>query len=271
MNSLMVPIIFLTLWQILAMRINNIIILPDIKSVTNILIKPNQSLIGIGSLFKNIYVSLLRVMIGYFLAIALAVPLGVLIGYSKKIEKILMGFLNMFRPVPPLAWVPLILAWFGVASMATILGIEPGNIVYSIFNNIKVSMIFIIFIGAFFPIITNTVSGIQAVRKTLVDSALILGASKFDILIKVLLPGALPTIVTGLRIGLGSAWMTLVCAEMLPGSIAGAGYMISHAYQVTRIDIVVAGVIAISLVGTSIDMVFQIIEKRSFKWQSMSR
>lgn len=80
MNSLMVPIIFLTLWQILAMRINNIIILPDIKSVTNILIKPNQSLIGIGSLFKNIYVSLLRVMIGYFLAIALAVPLGVLIG-----------------------------------------------------------------------------------------------------------------------------------------------------------------------------------------------
>lgn len=265
------PILFLILWQILAMRVDNVIIMPDINSVGKILMKPNENLISIGSLLRNIYISWLRVMIGYALAIILAVPLGVVIGYSKKIEKILMGFLNMFRPVPSLAWVPLILAWFGVASMATVLGVEAGSTNYSLLNNIKVSMVFIIFIGAFFPIITNTVYGIQAVRKTLVDSALTLGASKFHILTKVLLPGALPSIVTGLRVGLGVAWMSLVCAEMLPGSIAGAGYMISHAYQLTRIDIVVAAIVAISLVGTAIDKVFQVIEKKFFKWQSMSR
>ena len=268
---IILPILFFMGWDILSKNIDNQIILPSIDSVLKIILHPEENLISIGSLYRNTYVSLIRVMIGYILAILVAIPLGVLIGYSKTIERLLSTFLNLFRPIPPLAWVPLVLAWFGIASFATLFNIDIYNPNYSLLNGIKISMIFIIFIGAFFPILTNTVYGIRAVRKTLIDSALTLGAKNTDILIKVLLPGAMPAILTGLRVGLGVAWMCLISAEMLPGSIAGVGYLITHAYQVTRIDIVIVGVISISTIGSIFDLVFQKIEKKCFKWQRLSR
>ena len=268
---IILPILFLIGWQILSKRINNQIILPSVNSIVKIIIHPKQDLISIGSLYRNTYVSLIRVGIGYIFAIIVAIPIGVLIGYSRTMERLLSTFLNLFRPIPPLAWVPLVLAWFGIASFATLFNIDIYNPNYSLLNGIKISMIFIIFIGAFFPILTNTVYGIRTVRKTLIDSALTLGAKNIDILTKVLLPGAMPSILTGLRVGLGVAWMCLISAEMLPGSIAGVGYLITHAYQVTRIDIVIAGIISISTVGTFFDLAFQKIEKECFKWQRLSR
>lgn len=263
------PILFLIVWQGLAGIVDDKIILPSVTSIFNILANPMESLIGIGSLFRNTYVSLIRVMIGYILAILLAIPTGILIGYSKTTDAILSTFLNLFRPIPPLAWVPLVLAWFGITSLATIFNVDIYNPSYSLLNGIKVSMIFIIFMGAFFPILTNTIHGIRSVRKTLIDSALMLGATKGDIFIKVLFPGSLPSIFTGLRVGLGVAWMCLISAEMLPGSIAGVGYMITHAYQVTRIDIVIAGIVSISLIGGIFDFTFQLIERKYFKWQRL--
>lgn len=269
--SLIFPIIFLLLWQMLANKIDKAIVLPGIPPILKILLHPTENLIGIGSILRNIYISFLRVSIGYGMATIIAIPLGILIGSSNLIEKMLMGFLNLFRPVPPLAWVPLVLAWFGIASIATIFNIGPDNSNYVLLNGIKISMVFIIFMGSFFPILTNTIFGIKGVRKTLIDSSLVHGASKMDILLKVLLPGGLPSIVTGLRVGLGVAWMSLVCSEMLPGSVAGIGYLITHAYQLTRIDIVIAGIISISAVSFLIDNIFRIIERRFFKWQSLSK
>ncbi len=269
--SLIFPIIFLLLWQMLANKIDKAIVLPGIPPILKILLHPTENLIGIGSILRNIYISFLRVSIGYGMATIIAIPLGILIGSSNLIEKMLMGFLNLFRPVPPLAWVPLVLAWFGIASIATIFNIGPDNSNYVLLNGIKISMVFIIFMGSFFPILTNTIFGIKGVRKTLIDSLLVHGASKMDILLKVLLPGGLPSIVTGLRVGLGVAWMSLVCSEMLPGSVAGIGYLITHAYQLTRIDIVIAGIISISAVSFLIDNIFRIIERRFFKWQSLSK
>ena len=269
--SLIFPIIFLLLWQMLANKIDKAIVLPGIPPILKILLHPTENLIGIGSILRNIYISFLRVSIGYGMATIIAIPLGILIGSSNLIEKMLMGFLNLFRPVPPLAWVPLVLAWFGIASIATIFNIGPDNSNYVLLNGIKISMVFIIFMGSFFPILTNTIFGIKGVRKTLIDSLLVHGASKMDILLKVLLPGGLPSIVTGLRVGLGVAWMSLVCSEMLPGSVAGIGYLITHAYQLTRIDIVIAGIISISAVSFLIDNIFRKIERRFFKWQSLSK
>lgn len=266
---IILPVLFLASWQIFAIEVDNKIILPSLGSVAKIILNPRENLIGIGSIYRNTYVSLIRVMIGYILAIFLATPLGVLIGYSKKADTILSSFLNLFRPIPPLAWVPLVLAWFGITSLATIFKIDIYNPNYSLLNGIKLSMIFIIFIGAFFPILTNTIYGIRTVKKTLIDSALTLGAREIDIFIKVLFPAALPSIFTGLRVGLGVAWMCLISAEMLPGSIAGVGYMITHAYQVTRIDIVISGIVAISIVGSLLDYGFQFIEKKYFKWQKL--
>ena len=137
-------------------------------------------------------------------------------GYYGLAFRLMNTFLNLFRPIPPLAWVPLVMAWFGVASFATVLGIETGRM-YVYLNNLKFSMIFIIFIGGFYPILTSSIHGVRNVNRTLIDSARVLGANEYQVFRKVLLPAAMPSIMNGLRIGLGISWMCLVSAEMLPG------------------------------------------------------
>ncbi|ARE88647.1 ABC transporter permease [Clostridium formicaceticum] len=269
-SPIILPLLFIFSWQLFSIRIENPIVIPSVDNVVKILMQPNESLLSIGSLVRNTWISILRVGIGYTVAAIVAIPLGMFIGYFKKVEKFLMPFLSLFRPIAPLAWVPLVLAWFGVASLATLFNIQGGEL-YILFNNIKLSMIFIIFIGAFFPILTNSIYGVKSVRNTLIDSALTLGAKKIDILIKVLLPASLPSIVTGLRVGLGVAWMCLVSAEMLPGSLAGIGYLITHAYTLARTDIVIAGMISISLVGGIFDNLFHIIEVKFFSWQRLEK
>lgn len=142
---------------------------------------------------------------------------------------------------------------------------------YVYLNNLKFSMIFIIFIGAFYPILTSAVHGVRNVQKTLLDSARVLGAGQWDIFRKILLPAASPSIVNGMRIGLGVAWMCLVSAEMLPSSLSGVGYLITHAYTVARTDIVIAGMINIGAVGAFLDYFFRIIEERKFMWTRLTR
>lgn len=268
--SAVIPILFLATWQILSIRIDNRMILPRLDSVVELLLSPNESLVGTGSLIFNLRISLVRVLIGYVIAITIGVPLGIMIGYSEFFKKLLLPFLNLFRPIPPLAWVPLVLAWFGVASFATVFRVESGSL-YTVLNNLKLSMVFIIFLGAFFPILTNTIFGIKNVKKTLIDSAMILGASRKHIILKILIPAAMPSILTGFKIGLGISWMCLISAEMLPGSVAGIGYLITHSYQVSRVDIVILGIVAISIVGIFFEILFSFLEKRFFEWQSKSK
>ncbi|NLB88388.1 MAG: ABC transporter permease [Syntrophomonadaceae bacterium] len=266
----LVPIVFIGFWQIIALKIQNPMILPPVQSVATILINPTLPLLSMGSLIDNITVSLFRVLIGYILAVIIAIPLGVLMGYKNLIYNMFNNFIGLFRPIPPLAWVPLVLAWFGVLSLANIIPVERGQL-YLYLRNIQVSMIFIIFIGGFFPIITSTIYGVKNVRKTLIDSARTLGANDWDILRKVILPAAAPSIVNGMRTGLGVAWMCLVSAEMLPGSISGVGYLITHAYTVARTDVVIAGMISIGIVGALLDFLFRKIEDGKFAWQKFVR
>lgn len=268
--ALIVPLLFVLIWTAMAAKIDNEIILPTAVQVFQILLHPLDSLISMGSLIDNILVSLVRVLAGYIIAVLLAIPLGVLMGYYALFFKLLNTFLGLFRPIPPLAWVPLVLAWFGVSSFATLTGVEQGKL-YIYLNNLKISMVFVIFIGAFYPVLTSTIYGVQTVKKTLIDSARVLGASEMDIFFKILIPSAAPSIVNGMRIGLGVAWMCLVSAEMLPGSLSGIGYLITHAYTVARTDIVVAGMISIGVVGALLDWLFRLLENKKFRWQRLAR
>ncbi|MEL7635505.1 MULTISPECIES: ABC transporter permease [Sporomusa] len=269
-NITVLPLLFLGLWQTVAVNLANPVILPTVSDVFAILATPNQELLSMGSMVQNIVVSLWRVLAGFVLAVILAVPLGIWMGYSRTIFDLLNHFLGLLRPIPPLAWVPLVLAWFGVASLANVFGVESGE-AYLYLRNIKVSMIFIIFIGAFFPVITSTIYGVQSVRNILVDTALVLGAGRRDVFVKILLPAAAPAIVSGMRTGLGVSWMCLVAAEMLPGSVAGVGYLITHAYTVARTDIVIAGMISIGAIGAALDASFRVMADRKFAWQRLAR
>jgi NitT/TauT family transport system permease protein len=265
-----VPVLWIIVWIYAALKIDNQVILPQIDNVFNLLANPTENIISMGSLAGNITVSLVRVLMGYLLAASIGIPLGVIMGYYALVFRLMNTFLNIFRPIPPLAWVPLVMAWFGVASMATTFGIETGKI-YIYLNNLKFSMIFIIFIGGFFPILTSSIHGVTGVNRTLIDSARILGASELQVFHKVLLPAAMPSIINGLRIGLGISWMCLVSAEMLPGSISGVGYLITHAYTLASTDIVIAGMISIGVVGMAMDKVFHHIENRKYAWQRLAR
>lgn len=269
--SAILPLLFLLFWHGMSLHVDNPRALPTITAVLDLLLHPGESLIGVGSLLRNTYISLLRVLLGYLLAVALALPLGIIIGYSRTGERLLLPFLSFFRSVPPLAWVPLVLAWCGIASVATLLHISVGQGSYVLLNNLRLSMVIIIFLGAFFPILSNVIYGIKDVRQTLLQAARSMGANRWQIIRKIYFPHALPAICTGLQVGLGTAWMCLICAEMLPGSIAGVGYLISHAYQVTRIDVVVAGIVTISIVGFVLDAGFQLINNKCFQWQTRGK
>jgi NitT/TauT family transport system permease protein len=158
--------------------------------------------------------------------------------------------MQLIRPIPPLAWVPLALAWFKIG---------------------LTSMVFIIGIGAFFPILLNTVDGVKNVKKTWIEAAQILGARERQVLSSVVLPGAAPTIWTGLRVGFGIAWMCVVAAEMMPGTNSGLGYLIMSAYNWGQMDVIVAGIIVIGMIGIGFDFLFKIVERRSFRWRELER
>ena len=264
--TLIGPALILLLWLHLAKVIDNRLILPQFTSVAIHFVHPLSSLIGLGSLAINIFISLIRVFIGYAIAALLAVPIGVLMGYNAGAYALVNPVLSLFRPIPPISWVPLVLAWFGVTSLASIIGLTQGPW-YVYLNNFKVSMTFIIFLGAFFPIVTSSIHGVSTVPRQLVESARVLGADEWFVFRKILLPAAGPTIVNGLRTGLGVAWTCLVSAEMLPGSLSGIGYMIMHAYEIARVDVVMTGMISIGVTGSLLDYFFRIAERKWFSWK----
>lgn len=261
------PILILIIWVICADSIGNKLVLPEFSTVIQHFLHPISDIIGLGTLVKNIFISLLRVFLGYTVAVLIAVPIGILMGYNRNCYKFLNSIISIFRPIPPISWVPLVLAWFGVSSLATLLGMTRGT-AYVFFNNFKISMTFIIFLGAFFPVVTSSIHGVKNVPKQLIESLRVLGSSEGQVFTKVLLPAAAPTIVNGMRTGLGVAWTCLVSAEMLPGSLSGVGYLIMHAYEMARVDVVMTGMFSIGIIGALLDFLFRVIEKKKFSWQT---
>ncbi len=190
--------------------------------------------------------SLFRVFSGFGVAMILAIPLGILMGWSRILRRLVTPFVEILRPIPPLAWIPIAILWLGI-------GIK--------------SAAFIIFLGAFFPILLNTTSGVLSLDVRYFELSKVHGARPLDVLLKICTPGSLPFIFTGMRIGLGVAWMTLVAAEYTGvRSGYGLGYLIMIARDIQRPDAIVAGMIVIGLVGYSIDMVLRWSQKRVLVW-----
>jgi NitT/TauT family transport system permease protein len=183
-------------------------------------------LLASNTLLAHLGSSLARVFAGYGAA-ALGVSLGLLIGRSKWLEDTLMPPLEVLRPIPAVAWIPLAILMF------------PSS---------ELSMVFITFTGALFPILLNTVHGVEAIDPRLVASARSLGAGRWAILREVVLPGALPSIVTGLAIGMGTSWFCLVTAEMISGQF-GIGYYTWESYTLQNYPDIIVGMLLIGVLG----------------------
>ena len=198
-------------------------------------------------LVSHIEESLYRVLYGFSLALIVAIPLGIMMGWSGVLRELVTPLVEIVRPIPPLAWIPLAIFWFGI-------GLK--------------SAVFIIFLGAFFPILLSTVSGVLSVDTLLIEAARTLGARRRDIYIKILIPGATPAIYTGARIGMGIAWMTLIAAEFTGvKSGYGLGYMIMVARDIQRPDHIVAGMIIIGGIGYTLDICLRGVEHTLLRWR----
>jgi ABC-type nitrate/sulfonate/bicarbonate transport system permease component len=248
-GRLLFPLLLLIFWQVFSF----LKFLPDnkISSPLQIILGIKElALIGLppgNSLFLHCFESLLRVAVGFFIAVALGIPLGVLIGRLKFLRTMLTPLVEIIRPIPPLAWIPLAILWFGIGFK---------------------SAAFIIFLGCFFPILLSTISGVLSVDKILIDAAKTLGAREKIIFMNVLIPGATPSIFTGIRIGLGIGWMTLVAAEFTGvKSGYGLGHMIMVARDIQRPDFIIAGMATIGLLGYLLDVGVRRFESRVLRWR----
>lgn len=179
------------------------------------------------TLLAHLGSSLARVFAGYGVATLLGIGLGLSIGRWKWAEDMLLPPLEVLRPIPAVAWIPLAILMF------------PSS---------ELSMVFITFTGALFPILLNTIHGVEAVDPRLVASARSLGAGRWAILREVVLPGALPSIVTGLAIGMGTSWFCLVTAEMIAGQF-GIGYYTWESYTLQNYPDIIVGMLLIGLLG----------------------
>ena len=237
--------VFLVVWQLvstLGVRINPQldVMLPPPTAV----FWAAQELIARGALFTHIADSLRRVLVAVGVGALLGVPLGLAMGWSKGLRDAVDPLLEFIRPIPPLAWIPLSILWFGIGDTQ---------------NE------FIIFLAAFFPIVLNSMAGARDVDTYLVRAGLSLGARRRDLFLTVVLPAALPNIFTGLRVGLGIGWMALVAGELVAAP-SGLGFMINNARTLFRSDYILLGMVLIGILGLILDFAMRQLAALVMPW-----
>lgn len=228
-------------WQLLSgLGILNPFILPSPVSITLNFI----GLLKDGRLIADAIASLRRVIIGFLISAITAIPLGLTLGMSWKLRELLEPIINFIRPIPPIAWIPLAILWFGI-------GNGPSY--------------FITMIASFFPIFLNTLTGVENVSEEHRDVAKCFGADERMVLFQVIIPSSLPFLFSGMRIGLGMAWMAVVAAEMI-AAFSGLGYLIIISQEMLRVERVVVGMMIIGLLGLILDQAVVRLKDRIIRW-----
>ena len=234
------PIAIIIFWHIITDGLNLVqpYVLPSPLDVLNSAINIIES----GKLVKNTIDTLFKVFSGLILASVVAIPLGILLGWYQTLEDLASFVISVLRPIPPVAWIPFSILWFGIGTIPAV---------------------FIIFMGCVFPILVYTLDGVKRTDKVLIESAQTLGANDWHVLRRVILPSTVPYIVSGLKVGVGIALMCTISAEMI-GSSSGLGYMILTATNLFDTGTTVVGMLVIGLIGLVLDYVFGLAQKRIF-------
>jgi len=257
------PVLIIIFWQYFSMKLGQKWILPSPLSVVRVLLHPCSDILSSGSLFKNTLISLIRVIMGFTIAAFTGVFLGILTGTTEWIRKLLTPIIEILRPLCPIAWMPFAIAVFKMQTLPQLVGIDYSK---TILDQVQIGMLFVLFWGAFFPILINTSDGIQGIRKNYIILAQSLGADKKTLIFRVYLPAALPMIITGLRQGLALCWFVIIAAEMLPGSNSGIGYLLFYASDLAEMPVVIACMIIIGLIGAILNGLMLLIMKRFISW-----
>ncbi|OQD58411.1 ABC-type transporter, permease component [Methanobrevibacter arboriphilus JCM 13429 = DSM 1125] len=238
--SLIIPVTLIIIWFLITMVFK---VFPDYIIPTPLdVLNAGYSLIITGQLLDDTINTLFKVLLGIILATIVAVPLGLILGWSERLEAMSELIVSILRPIPPVAWIPFSLLWFGI-------GIAPA--------------VFIIFMGCIFPILVYTIDGVKRTDKVLIEAGQTLGANDLQILSKVIFPSSFPTIVTGLKVAFGIDLMCTVSAEMV-GSTSGLGQMIMTASTLSNTGDIVIGMLAIGIIGLVFDRLFIHAQRKIF-------
>ncbi|MCQ2977298.1 MAG: ABC transporter permease [archaeon] len=234
------PILLIVVWYIITSGLNLVpyYILPSPVDVFG----AGANLVMNGKLLDNTINTLIKVFLGIILASVVAIPLGILLGWYESLDKLSSLIISILRPIPPIAWIPFSILWFGI-------GLS--------------SAVFVIFVGCVFSVLVYTIDGVKRTDKVLIEAASTLGANNWDILTKVVLPSSLPYIVSGLKVGVSIALMCTVSAEMIVSS-KGLGYMILTASTLFDPGTMVVGMIIIGIIGILFDLGFRKAQDKIF-------
>jgi NitT/TauT family transport system permease protein len=239
-------LVALIIWEVIAAGIiRNPFILPSPVDVLSAFI----SLLYKGRLLLDFEASLIHFGIGLIAALLIGIPIGIVMGWSRRFDAFLDPVIEILRPIPPLAWIPFAIIWFGLTSY---------------------SAGFVIFIGAVFPVIINTYSGFRGVPRIFVEAGKMLGCTKnLDLIRYIAFPAALPSVAAGIRIASGVGWMCLVAAELFGVSNNGLGMALWFFYNLHQMDSVVVYMILLGLSGLFFDMMFRYyIDRHFLKWRT---
>lgn len=196
------------------------------------------------TLWQHLAASLTRMVIALLAAVVIGVPIGILMGLNDTLRGILDPLIELYRPVPPLAYLPLMVIWFGIG---------------------ETSKILLIYLAIFAPVTMSALAGVKSARQVRLRAARSLGASRWQVLWLVVLPGALPEILTGIRIGLGVGWSTLVAAELIAAT-RGLGFMVQSAGEFLATDVVLAGIATIALIAFALELGLRALQRRLTPW-----
>lgn len=200
------------------------------------------------SLWSHIGASLGRIGTALIAAVITAIPLGIAIGRNKIVRGVLDPIIEFYRPIPPLAYLPLIVIWCGIGELSKVL---------------------LIYLAIFAPIVIATATGVRSVDQAKIRAAQSLGATQMQIIKHVILPSSLPNILTGIRIGLGVGWSTLVAAELV-GASEGLGFMVQSSSQLLATDVVIVGILIIAVIAFILEIGLRRLQRKLVPWDKQS-
>lgn len=224
---------------------NNPTVLPPPQAIWAAFLELLQN----GQLAENVPVSIMRVLTGFFIGSGLAVIIGALVGWFRPMEYIFDPLIEALRPVPPLAYIPLIIIWVGIGNPSSIL---------------------VISLSAFLTCVVSVASGMRQVPRTYVEASQTLGASRMTVFRTVAIPSAIPYIFTGLRIAIGASWTTLVAAELV-GAQTGLGVILQNGRRFFRTDNVIVGILIVGILAFLMDQLARYAQKQLTKWSEVSQ
>ncbi|MBW1216054.1 taurine ABC transporter permease TauC [Pantoea allii] len=245
LSALSLLLLLFIWWSVTALGLIAPLFLPSPQQVVRklLLVAGPQGFMD-ATLWQHLAASLTRMLIALTAAAAIGIPVGMAMGISPVVRALIDPLIELYRPVPPLAYLPLMVIWFGIG---------------------ETSKILLIFLAIFAPVVLSTVAGVRNAQQVRLRAAASLGANRWQQLRWVILPGALPEILTGLRIGLGVGWSTLVAAELIAAT-RGLGFMVQSAGEFLATDVVLAGIAVIAVVAFSLELSLRALQRRLTPW-----